>query len=57
MRHKVIMIREHRPSLQLPAKLFRDGEQATMQDRQSLCAAEVMVLEIRAGGNEISSVL
>ena len=57
MRHKVIMIREHRPSLQLPAKLFRDGEQATMQDRQSLCAAEVIVLEIRAGGNEISSVL
>src|ERR1035441_5791875 len=52
---KMVMIREHRPCLQLPAILFRHGQQATLQNLKSFCAAKMVRLLISRSGHKISS--
>src|SRR6267142_4871238 len=57
MTHKVIMIAENRPSLELPAEIGGDGEQTAVQHPESLCAAKMVQLQVRAGSEEIGPAL
>jgi hypothetical protein len=49
------MIREHRPSLQLPAKIARQPQQSAMQNRQPVRTAKVMFRTISPRGDEVGS--
>ena len=48
----MVVVGENRPGFELLAVIARDREQASMQYPEAVCAAEVMYLEIGAGGNE-----
>ena len=51
----MIMIGEHGPGFELPAKLSGNGEQAAMQHAQPCRAAKVMSFPVGGGGDKISA--
>src|SRR5205823_10118888 len=52
---EVIMVREHGPSFELPAKVARYREETTMKHAQSFCTPKVVGFEIGSGRDEISA--
>jgi hypothetical protein len=40
--NEVVMIREHRPRLQMPSEIMGDFQQTTMKDLQPVFAAEMV---------------
>lgn len=55
MRDEVVMIGEHGPRFQLPAKFVRKLDQATMEDTQSTRGPEMVRPPICARRNEVGS--
>ena len=49
----MIMIREHGPGLELPAKVPGHGEEAPMKHAQAVGTAEIVRFEIGSGGDAI----
>ena len=57
MTNKMIMIAENRPGLETPAEVGGDSEQTAVEHAEALCAAKVVQLQVRAGGEEIGPTL
>ncbi len=55
MSNKMVMVREHCPSLKLPAEITRQSQQATMQHRQPVGASKRMSRLVRSRGDEVCS--
>jgi hypothetical protein len=53
--NEVIMIREHRPSFELPCETLRDLEKPSVQNIEPVACPKVMRLEIRSRRHEINS--
>src|SRR5436305_14223054 len=55
MSNKVIMIREHGPSFELPREIPSDCEKSTLQNVETITRPKVMCLEIRSCRHEIGA--
>ena len=52
---EVVVVGEHRPRFELPAKISGDGEQAAMQHAQAFLAAKMVRLLVGAGGEKVGA--
>src|SRR6059036_765714 len=52
MRNEMVVVGKNRPGFKLPAEVARDGEEAAVQDTESVRATEVVGFQIRAGCDE-----
>ena len=57
VRNEVVMIREHCPSLQLPAEIARQPQKTTMQHCQPASATEMMSRLVSSRGDEVGSLV
>ena len=56
MGNKVVMIRKHRPSFELPREVARNGEKSALENGEAARYAKMVSLKISASGHKVSAV-